>query len=151
MVTTDSTTQTAVPENRGCARICPKFSYGLMLVGLIALAASGIGTFLLGTPPMTHWILMAHVGSAPVFAIGSMLVALIGPARCAQQSCCGVKLFFWLMLLCSLVVILSGVVPMTPIFGTEGQHLLYLTHRYSAMVLTVLVILHCLSLRRKAS
>ena len=49
---------------------------------------------------------------------------------------------FWVILLCGLVVMLSGVVPMTPVFGTRGQHLLYLTHRYSAIVLTIAVILH---------
>jgi len=48
-----------------------------------------------------------------------------------------------------LVVILSGVLPMTPLFGTPGQHVLYLTHRYSAITLTAAVGLHLLSLKRR--
>jgi hypothetical protein len=136
------------PEKKCCARICPKFSYAVMLLGLIVLALTGIGTFVSGKAPMSGWGLMIHVGAAPLFAIGAMLVSLTWPARCTQQSCAA-KLFFWLMLLGSLVVILTGVVPMTPMFGTEGQHLLYLTHRYSAMVLAGIVALHLVSLRGK--
>lgn len=148
MATSESISPAANPENRACIRICPKFSYGLMLLGLIALAASGIGTFALGKAPMTHWILMLHVGASPLFALGLTLVALTWPARCAAQNCAN-KLFFWFMLLCGLVVILSGVVPMTPVFGTEGQHFLYLAHRYSGIVMAGLVILHLLSLSKR--
>ena len=46
-----------------------------------------------------------------------------------------------------LVVILSGVLPMTPIFGTHGQHFLYLVHRYSGIVVAVVAVLHALSRR----
>jgi hypothetical protein len=38
---------------------------------------------------------------------------------------------------------------MTPLFGTPGQHLLYLTHRYSAIVLTAAVLLHLPMLGRR--
>lgn len=128
--------------------ICPKFSYAVMLLGLIALAASGIGTFLFGQPPMTHWVLMLHVGASPLFTIGLTLVALTWPARCCGQSC-ATKFFFWLMLLAGFVTIMSGVIPMTPLFGTEGQHTLYLTHRISGIVTTIVVVLHLLTLRSK--
>ncbi len=134
-------------ENKSCCRLCPKFSYAVMLLGVVALAATGIFTFIFGTPPMTEWILMIHVGASPLFSIGLALVALSWPGR-SDQTCIS-KLLLWLILLCGLLVILTGVVPMTPIFGTPGQHLLYLTHRYSAIVLAVLVVLHLISLARK--
>jgi heme A synthase len=38
---------------------------------------------------------------------------------------------------------------MTPVFGTRGQHALYLLHRYSAIVLTVAVVLHLPALFRR--
>lgn len=132
---------------------CAKIAYGIMLAGGIGLAATGIGTFLLGTPPMTHWMLMAHVSAAPLFAIGLALMALTWAERSrfggdgSGQGCFS-KALLWLILLCGLVVLLSGVVPMTPVFGTGGQHLLYLIHRYSAISLTVIVAFHLLSLRR---
>lgn len=49
---------------------------------------------------------------------------------------------FWLVLLSSVVVILSGVLPMTPLFGTVGQHIEHLTHRYPAIVLALALALN---------
>ena len=131
-----------------------KFAYGMMLAGVILLAASGIGTFAFGKAPMTHWILMAHVAAAPLFAIGLALVALTWADRCCfgtrgSGQSGSAKVLFWLILLIGVVVILSGVVPMTPIFDTSGQHALYLTHRYSAIALAGAVVLHVLSLVRQ--
>ena len=129
-----------------------KVAYGIMVAGGIGLAVTGIGTFVLGSPPMTHWMLMAHVAAAPVFAVGLALVALTWAERSrfgetgSRQGCFS-KALLWLILLCGLVVLLSGVVPMTPVFGTNGQHLLYLIHRYSGIAITVIVILHLLSLK----
>jgi cytochrome b561 len=129
-----------------------KLAYAVMLAGLIALTFSGIGTFTFGHPPMTHWVLMAHVGIAPLFALGLAGVALTWADCCrfgdARSPFCAVtKILFWLLLVCGLVVILSGVVPMTPVFGSVGQHTLYLTHRVSGIAQAILVVLHALSLR----
>ena len=147
MKKTESGTQEIRNENCRAASRCGKLAYVVLLLAVAWLAVTGIGTFLFGHPPMTHWVLMAHVGVAPLFAIALAWVALAWSGRyrfgaeSASQSC--LRLFlFWLILACGLVVILSGVVPMLPIFGTDGQHLLYLTHRYSAIVLTIAVIGH---------
>lgn len=123
----------------------PRLAYLILFAGLGILAVTGIGTFILGRAPMTHWILMLHVGMSPVFSFGLALVALTWTARCSWQSRT-TGLLFWVLMLSGLVVVLSGVLPMTPIFGTEGQHLLYLVHRYGAIVLTVTWVLHFLSL-----
>jgi hypothetical protein len=123
-----------------------KAAYGLMWLGVLALAASGIGTLVLGQAPMSHWILMAHVGASPMFAIGIAGVALLWPAPDTRKGWVGAA-FYWLLLLAGLVVILSGVLPMTPIFGTHGQHFLYLVHRYSGIAVAVLAVLHALSRR----
>jgi cytochrome b subunit of formate dehydrogenase len=117
----------------------------LCAAGLV-LAVTGIGTFALGKAPMTHWVLMLHVAFAPLFALGLAAVALTwsGLCRAGVESPLNApaKALLWLILLTGLVVTLSGVVPMTPLFGSNGQHLLYLTHRYSAIVLTAAVLLH---------
>jgi hypothetical protein len=126
--------------------IGPRFAYFIMLVGLLPVALTGIGTFLLGQAPMTHWILMAHVGASPVFAVGLTLVALTWPSREARYG--GFSWFlFWLLLFAGWIVVISGVLPMTPLLGTEGQHFLYLTHRYAGMAVAALALLHLLSLR----
>ena len=130
-----------------------KLAYLAMLAGAIVLAATGIGTFLLGRAPMTHWVLMAHVSAAPIFAFGLAWVALTWADSC-RFGRSGVprngaaKALFWLILAVGLVVIFSGVVPLTPLFGTLGQHVLYLTHRYSAIALAAALALHLLSLAR---
>jgi cytochrome b subunit of formate dehydrogenase len=142
-------------EGERTRRISPrgKLAYGMMLAGSIVLAATGIGTFVLGEAPMTQWVLMAHVSAAPLFAIGLALVGLTWADRCrlgrhGSRHSGAAKTLFWLILSCGVVVILSGVLPMTPLFGTDEQHALYLTHRYSGIVLAGTLALHLLSLRR---
>ncbi len=131
-----------------------KLAYLLTIASAAVLAATGIGTFATGHAPMTHWILMAHVSAAPAFAIGLAFVALTWSDRCrfgcARSRLSGAtKLLLWLILLCGLLVILTGVVPMLPLFGTQGQHLLYLTHRYGGITLACVLALHLLTLFRK--
>ncbi len=130
-----------------------KLAYRLMLAGAVVLAGTGIGTFVLGQAQMTHWVLMAHVSAAPFFSIGLALVALTWADSCrfgrsGSPQSGRAKALLWLILACGLFVILSGVLPMTPLFGTTGQHVLYLTHRYSAITLAAALVLHLLSLRR---
>ena len=117
-----------------------------MLLAAAYLAFTGIGTYLSGHAPMTHWVLMAHVGVAPVFAIALAFVALTWSdhnrfRNDGPPSCVG-RLLYWVILFCGLIIILSGMVPMLPLFGTDGQHFLYLTHRYVALVFTAAVIGH---------
>lgn len=132
---------------------CGKYSYGLMCAGGIVLALTGIGTYAFGNPPMTRWFLMIHCAAAPLFALGLAAVAMTWAGACTRGAGSGLsgtaKVLFWVILLSGLVVLLSGVVPMTPVFGTRGQHALYLTHRYSAIVLTVAVLLHLPALFRR--
>ncbi|MGA2436412.1 MAG: hypothetical protein ABSG25_14140, partial [Bryobacteraceae bacterium] len=123
-----------------------KLFYGVMCVTGVVLAITGIGTFALGKPPMTHWVLMVHVAAAPLFALGLAAVALAWGGSCVRgvdsRLSAPAKVLLWVILLCGLVVMLSGIVPMTPLLGTSGQHILYLTHRYSAIVLTAAIVLH---------
>lgn len=127
-----------------------KLAYALMFVGVLVLGASGIGTFALGKAPMTGWVLMAHVGSSGLFSFGLMIVALTWTAPVLDRG--GINAFlYWILLLSGWLVITSGVVPMTPIFGTHGQHLLYLIHRYSAMVAAGAAVLHLLTCRSRSA
>lgn len=125
-----------------------RLSSCIMCAGAAALAVTGIGVFAFGTPPMTHWVLMAHIAAAPVFALGVVAVALTHAGR-SQKNASGVLL--WLVLTCGLVVILSGALPMTPLFGTGGEHVLYLTHRYAAIVLAVALVFLPFTHRRPSS
>lgn len=129
-----------------------KSFYAALCAAAAVLTATGVGVFVLGKPPMTHWVLLAHLGAAPVFAVGLAAVSLTWAdhRRHAAGSRFGAvtRALLWLVLLCGLAAILSGVVPMTPIFGTEGQHDLYLTHRCVGIVVAIVVVLHFAALAR---
>jgi hypothetical protein len=148
---TQEQTSTAMPELRISA--LGKFAYFLMVFSGLVLTFTGILTFATGHAPMTHWVLMLHVSAAPVFAVALAFVALTWSDRsrfgCARVRRSNItKALLWFILLCGLAVILTGVIPMMPLYGTVGQHFLYLTHRYSGITLAVAVVLHLLTLFR---
>ena len=51
------------------------------------------------------------------------------------------KLIFWLMAIFSLPAIISIILNMFPLFGTEGQNILLEIHRYSTLLMFILVVL----------
>ena len=123
-----------------------KLAYFLMIAGMAIPVLTGVVTFLLGQAPMSQWVLMLHVGASPLFSAGLALLAIAWSANRAPVDY-PTRLVLWSVLVIGIVVVLSGVVPMTPVFGTEGQHALYLLHRWSAVLLTALVGLHLWRLR----
>ena len=76
-----------------------KLSYAVLCATGLFLAATGLGTFAAGKAPMTHWVLMAHVAVAPLFALGLAAVALTWSGLCRggvdsplggpPKRCCG--------------------------------------------------------------
>jgi hypothetical protein len=124
-----------------------------MCLGVAVSAATGIGVFILGKPPMTHWVLMVHMAAAPVFAAGLAAVAITWADLCRKGSKprlgAAAKVLFWIVLACGLVVILSGILPMIPLFGSDGQRVLYLTHRWAGIALAAAVLLHLPALRAR--
>jgi len=52
------------------------------------------------------------------------------------------KICFWLIALLALPVLMSIVLSMFPIFGTDMQHLLMQLHRYSALALALTAVIH---------
>jgi cytochrome b subunit of formate dehydrogenase len=131
-----------------------KISYTAMCLGAVVLAATGIGVFALGKAPMTHWVLMIHIAAAPLFALGLAGVALTWADLCRKGSNSrlrpAAKVLLWIILFCGLVVIVTGVTPMTPLYGTAGQRVLYYTHRYAGIVLAAAILLHLPALRARA-
>lgn len=135
-------------------KLTAKLAYIVMCLGVVILTATGIGVFVLGKPPMTHWVLMIHMTGAPIFAFGLAAVALTWADLCrtgsSSQLGCAAKVLFWMILVFGLVVILTGVLPMLPLFGTDWQHLFYLTHRYAGIALAITVLLHLPTLAMRA-
>lgn len=144
---TSSTSAPATLPLRQPARLdaLARLAYLGLLVGVLLLALTGVRAFLTGNAPMSHWVLMFHVGISPLFTLCTAVVALTWPRITAGHHLI-TRVLFWLLLTIALVVILSGVVPMTPVADTNGQHFLYLTHRFAGVLLTPVALAHLFSL-----
>lgn len=122
-----------------------RFIYVLTMLAGAVLALTGLGISVGLGKPMHGWGLMLHASAAPSFAVGLVVVVLCFAHQCrfndsASPFCTWQKFLFWVMTAAGLVVILSAVIPMTPLFGTHGQHFLLDAHRYSSLVLAMAVI-----------
>lgn len=142
-----------------------RLAYLLTFVSFGILAVTGFGPLLFVARPLSGFPLMAHLVAAPVFAVGLAYLTLlwahhhrfepgewqrVKPVRRMAEDgggpsgrfTFGEKVSFWLVILLALPVILSIVLSMFPLFGTEGQVWLLDLHRYSAVLLVMAVLVH---------
>ena len=144
----------------------------LALVSLFLLFVSGFSGRLLFGEQIHGYTLMLHVGLAPIFVICVGFVVITWGQQCllnendrqrltsllclkkqevADTPDFGWKLTFWLAAFLVVPVSLSMVLGMFPIFGTHGQETLHCLHQYTALALTLTVLIHLhLLIRRKA-
>ena len=145
--------------------ILRKLIYLLALVCFVVLVITGFfPRLVLGKPIYGYWI-MLHTTAAGVFACCLAVLAVMWADNCrfnknywpwlqgllrrepvnkaageryelAQRIC------FWVIILLALPVILSVVLTMFPFFGTYWQELLLNIHRYIALSLALVVIVH---------
>jgi cytochrome b subunit of formate dehydrogenase len=142
-----------------------KLIYLLGLLCFIVLVITGFYPVLVQGEHLTGYLLMIHATFAPVFAACLAVLSLMWadncrfdrsdwpwlqkllgrePAAKPASGKCGLtqKVCFWLIVFLALPVILSIVLGMFPIFGTEGQECLLNLHRYSTLLLAAAAILH---------
>ena len=135
----------------------------LMLFFLLALT-SFIPVLFLGEP-MTGLLLIIHVTVAPFFVVALMLTAIFW-AHSQQFDHSDFsylkeqlyhrenknssqisknfwrKICFWLFLIISVPSILSVILSMFPYFGTDGQITMFNIHRYSVLILMVVMVIY---------
>jgi len=140
--------------------------HALALLSLVTLGFTGFASVIIFGSPLRGWLWLAHFVAAPVFAVSVAVIALIWAedgrfeghdwkwlrhlggyiwkkeGLPAGRFNAGQKAYFWFVGLASIVVILSGVGRLYPVFGAVGQEIVYEVHRYSALVLVVAVIKH---------
>lgn len=142
-----------------------RLAYLLTFIGFVILAVTGFGPLLFLARPLSGFPLMTHLVAAPVFAVGLAYLTFMwaNHHRFELGEWQGVKLLrreagdgggppgrftfgekvsFWLVILLALPVILSTVLSMFPLFGTDGQEWLLDVHRYSALLLVMAVLVH---------
>jgi len=115
---------------------------------LAVLALSGFSATIGWGGPMSGYLLMLHCTAAPVFCVFLAALGIIQaeknrfvkedfqPGKCEAG---WRKIFFWLTMLLGIPLILSMVISMLPIFGTEGQEFLYHLHRWSALAFLIAI------------
>lgn len=142
-----------------------KLVYLLALLCFIVLVVTGFYPVLVRGEHLSGYLLMVHATFAPVFAGCLAVLALMCADNCrfdksdwpwlqkllrkapvdkpadAKYQLVR-KICFWLIVLLALPVILSIVLGMFPLFGTDGQEFLLNLHRYSVLLLTAAAILH---------
>ena len=136
--------------------------YRMTVICFFILALTGFLPVVFLGEHLTGTLLIIHVTIAPLFALLLAAIALLWAHRLRLRENdwhCLVKLWkrqspdrdalsrcllragFWLILLVSLPLILSVILGLYPLFGTEGIELLVSLHAYSALVLTLLALI----------
>jgi len=136
--------------------------YRMTVICFFILALTGFLPVVFLGEHLTGTLLIIHVTIAPLFALLLAAIALLWAHRLRLREDdwrCLVKLWkrqrpdkdalsrcllragFWLILLVSLPLILSVILGLYPLFGTEGIELLVSLHAYSALVLTLLALI----------
>jgi cytochrome b subunit of formate dehydrogenase len=142
-----------------------KATYLLSLACFLILAVSAYLQVLISGSPLTGWLLIIHVTAAPLFALGLMATVLLWAHRqrfnqqdwlylqqilrqkkilLMRSSDAGFwnKLSFWIFILSAVPAILSILLQLYPLFGSEGMEILLNIHRYSTLILFIVVVYH---------
>jgi hypothetical protein len=140
-----------------------KCAFVIGLFCFIVLLMTGFGPLFFGGR-LHGYLLMVHVTFAAVFIACAAVVAVLGAGEYAfsgkdavtlsgrgletkvkgcwlMDSGIGAKAGFWFLLLMSLPVTMTMVLSMFPIFGTEGQKILFHAHRWCALIFAVTAML----------
>ena len=144
--------------------------YLAVLFCFIVLAITGFYPTLILGKHITGYLIMVHATFAPIFAVCLAVLAIMWARRWRFASGdwpwfervvrwatltnnpgddtprksydLGRKISFWLIIFLALPLILSIILSMFPFFGTNWQEILLSTHRYTAMVFSMVAILH---------
>jgi len=125
--------------------------YAVTILSLLVLVFTGFWPAVRGEP-LRGWLLMIHNSAAPAFAIGLLVLAFLwaerrpvgvpGTTVPAAGFGRGQRLVFWAAALLATVLVLTMMFSMVQIFGTPGQELLFEIHRYSALAMVLVAMVH---------
>ena len=130
--------------------------YVMTLLAMVVLAVTGFLPTLVGQNRMQGFVLLLHSMIAPWFMAGlaGLAVAYGGlVCRSADEdspltvSNGFVTSSFWALVAAALVVILSAIVSLLPLFGTTGMERLAEIHHYSSLFLLVATGFHLYNIR----
>ena len=135
--------------------------YLISILEFFVMVITGFAPLIFIGNNLTGIFLLVHVTIAPIIAITFAILVILfahsnrfnnsditiadknsGKRKINFKITSYLKLNFWLISLFSIPAMLSIILGMFPLFGTEGQINLLETHRYSVLIISVLVIFH---------
>ena len=132
------------------------FLYLFTLLEFFIMMFTGFVTLIFTGGDITGILLLIHVTVAPFIAVTfAVMVVLYAQSnsfneddikndqsnnKTVLKNSAYLKINFWLISLFSLPAMISIILSMFPIFGTEGQINLLEIHRYSVLIISLLVI-----------
>ena len=142
-----------------------KMIYLLTMTFFLILAVTSYLQIVMTGGPLSGWLLIIHVSVAPFFAISLMMAILLWahlrrfnqqdwqylqqvvgkkkvPAILTENHDVWEKLNFWLFMVSAIPAILSIIFQLYPVFDTDGMTCLLQVHRYSTLILFILVLNH---------
>lgn len=149
--------------------------YLVAMFSFMVLALTGFYPVLVLGQHITGYLVMVHATFAPVFAVCLAVLAVMWARQCRftpgdwpwferivqrvtstkgahaeahSEGCLGQKVTFWLIIFLALPLGLSILLSMFPLLGTYWQELLLSTHRYTAYIFALVVIVHTMLLVR---
>jgi cytochrome b subunit of formate dehydrogenase len=154
-----------VPQKFTLVGVLRKLVYLLTLLCFLVLLVTGFFPRVFFGEVISGYWLMLHATAAPVFAACMAILAVMWADTCRlnknywpwlqkilqrqpknpatpEKHELAQKVVFWIIIVLALPVILSIVSSMFPLFGTYWQELLAQVHRYCALALALVVIIH---------
>jgi len=143
-----------------------RFLHLVTLAGFVTMCVSGLTPVIAEGAVVRGWYWLIHVAAAPVFIAGLVSLLASWAMDCrfqrhdwewakkfggylwgdkhapADRFNAGQKAYLWAVALLSLLVLLSGLGRVVPVFDAEGQDVVYQIHRYSALLLVLAAITH---------
>jgi cytochrome b subunit of formate dehydrogenase len=142
-----------------------KLVFLLAMFCFIVLAVTGFVPRVILGSAISGWWLVIHATAAPVFAGCVAVLAVLWADRnrldknywpllnralhrqpksvvAPERHELKLRICFWIIMVLSLLVILSAVVSMFPLFGTHGQDVLLQIHRYCTLLLSLFAIVY---------
>jgi hypothetical protein len=138
-------------------------SYLLALLLAAVLATTGFLQVIITGSHLTGTLLLIHIVAAPLFALTLAAASLLwshdqqvreqdlpvlhglvttGTVTGSSGLATLARLLYWLVLVLALPLMLSIILSLYPLFGTEGETTLIGLHGYSALALVAVTLLH---------
>jgi hypothetical protein len=138
-----------------------KMVYMVTVLSFLLLAVTGFAQILFSGDHLSGILLVIHVTVAPFFALSLAATAVLWahsqrfdmddwravrhlgrPGLRKETIRFALKAGFWLILLLSLPLMLTVILELFPLFGTEGEAFLIRLHGYSALFLMLVALSH---------